>query len=46
MVKMFTRTPARGEEGGLAVTNRDLRPLFELYGTVTECEVMSDQGYG
>jgi len=46
MVKIFIGNLARGEEGGLAVTNRDLRPLFELYGTVTECEVMSDQGYG
>ena len=46
MVKIFIGNLARGEEGGLAVTNRDLRPLFELYGTVTECVVIANQGYG
>ena len=32
--------------GTAIVTIRDLKPLFELYGTVTECEVMDNQGYG
>ena len=32
--------------GTAIVTIRDLKPLFELYGTVTECEVMENQGYG
>ena len=30
-------------DGG-AVTNEDIRPLFEQYGTVSECEVIKNYG--
>ena len=41
MVKLFV--------GGLGednhITNEDLRPLFEQYGVVTECECMRNKSY-
>ena len=42
MVKIFIGNLV---EGGL-VTSDDIRPLFEAHGTVTECEIMKNHGYG
>jgi len=42
MVKIFIGNLV---EGG-AVSNDDVKPLFEVYGTVTECEVIKNHGYG
>jgi len=41
MVKLFV---GNLEEGGV-VTNEDIKPLFETYGVVTECEVIKNHGY-
>ena len=40
MVKIFVGNLANG---GL-VTNDDIRPLFEAFGLVTECEIIKDFG--
>ena len=42
MVKIFIGNLL---EGGV-VTSEDVRPLFEAHGTVTECEIMKNHGYG
>ena len=42
MVKIFVGNLV---QGGL-VSNEDVRPLFEAHGTVTECEVIKQHGYG
>jgi RNA recognition motif-containing protein len=44
MVKIFIGNLA--QEGAVVATDRDLKPLFELYGTVTECVVMENKGFG
>ena len=41
MVKIFI---GNLPDGGL-VKNEDVRPLFEAYGTVTECEVIKNYGW-
>ena len=45
MVKIFIGNLSTGESVA-AITARDLKPLFELYGTVTECVVLDDQCFG
>eukprot|EP00092_Neocalanus_flemingeri_P033810 GFUD01036763.1.p1 GENE.GFUD01036763.1~~GFUD01036763.1.p1 ORF type:complete len:791 (+),score=219.99 GFUD01036763.1:51-2423(+) len=45
MVKIFIGNLAN-EQGSAVVNSRDIKPLFESYGTVTECEVMGNQGFG
>ena len=45
MVKLFVGNLAR-VEGSAVVTNRDLKPLFEKYGDVTECVVFENKGFG
>ena len=42
MVKIFI---GNLPDGGL-VGNDDVRPLFEAFGTVTECEVIKNYGWG
>ena len=42
MVKIFIGNLLEGGEVG----NDEVRPLFEAHGTVTECEVMKNHGYG
>jgi len=41
MVKLFIGNLPGGE----VVSNDDIRPLFEPYGTVTECEVIRNYGF-
>jgi len=45
MVKIFIGNLAR-DDGAAVITGRDLKPLFDDYGTVTECVVLETKGYG
>ena len=45
MVKIFIGNLSTGESGA-AITARDLKPLFDTYGNVTECVVNENRDYG
>jgi len=45
MVKIFIGNLGT-REGVAAITARDLKPLFDTYGTVTECVVKENTAYG
>ena len=44
MVKIFIGNLARDD--AVVITDRDLKPLFDDYGTVTACVVLETKGYG
>ena len=45
MVKIFIGNLAK-DDGAVVISGRDLKPLFDNYGTVTECVVLETKGYG
>ena len=45
MVKIFIGNLAK-DDGAVVISGRDLKPLFDNYGIVTECVVLETKGYG